>query len=218
MAGELPLVKLIELGFELCGSYSISPAGEYSPGVESADKTLYGHPPLTSTKAIKSLITRLEGVNGQKKADRALRYIADGSASPMETIIIMLLTLPHKLGGYGLPMPELNRRIDSENAAKWGSRRYYYICDLFWPKANIAIEYDSDFYHAGADRMDSDSTKRLDLTTHDINVLTVTNRKLRNPAIIESIAKLIAKRLGIRLRYENPQFLEARRELRNLLL
>jgi len=159
MAGEHSLVKLIELGFELCGTYSLFP--DDSSGESSDDKNPYGHPQLANTNALKAFTARLKGVNGQVKARRALRYIADGSASPMETRLVMLLTLPYKLGGYGLPMPVLNRRIDPGKTAKQRPGKDHYVCDLFWPAVNLAIEYDSNRYHTGAVRIAEDSKKRL---------------------------------------------------------
>ena len=220
MAGELPLIKLIELGFELCGSYSLPIKNEYSPGVEmkAVDEIVYNHPQLTRIKALKSFTAHMGGVNGYKKAQRALRYIADGSGSPMETILFMLLTLPYKLGGYGLPMPELNRRIDMPSTAKPKRNKPYYVCDFYWPEGGLAIEYDSDFYHTGADRIARDSKKRFDLATRGITVITVTSRQIRNAVEFENLVTLIAGKLKKRLRHRDSQFQKARRELRNQLL
>jgi len=243
MADELPLVELIKLGFEFCGSYTLAAGiGHVDEGwqidenghidedennleFESApdeskitDKTLYGHQPLTSKKAIRAITDNMKGVNGQKKAQRSLRYIIERSASPMETILCMLLTLPHKIGGYGLPAPELNKRVYIKNAANSRSGKPYYLCDLFWPKAKLAVEYDSDSYHTGADRIASDSAKRFALDELGIHVITLTSRQIRNPAVFERITKQIARKLGKRLRYSNQQFKIVNRELRDLLL
>lgn len=302
MAGELPLVKLIELGFELCGSYSLHNGnmrdGEQDPGVgaeyggacaggdsrlyineygnirknvirskvgteraggfaggyggtqgveynraggningtesvggnlelEAADKTLYNRPQLTSTKALNGFSAKMKGINGQVKACRALRFIADGSASPMETILVMLLTLPHKLGGYGLPMPELNKRIDIRRDAAYNfhdpksvqrTDKSCYKCDLYWPEVDLAVEYDSDSYHTGSERIAGDAKKRLDLHTLGIEVLTTTRGQIQSVTEFDRLAKAIAKKLEKRLRYENPQFMDARRELREYLL
>ena len=239
MAYELPLIKLIELGFELCGSYSLHASTKHgtsladvnNSGPADIDRTLYGHKQLTNIKEIKEFTTHMKGMHGYKKALRAIRYIIDGSASPMETILVMLLTLPYKLGGYELPAPELNKRIDLGYAATLRpgssfnksvssfvrSGRAYYVCDLFWPEVKLAVEYDSNFYHTGADRIISDSEKRLDLNTLGINVITVTSRQIRNIDEFENIAKLFARKLHKRLRYKTPQFTDAKRELRDLL-
>ena len=201
-----------------CGTYTLPLKDEYSPGEETTDKVLYNQPQFTNVKALKAFAARMKGVNGYKKISRALRFIADGSASPMETILFILLTLPYKLGGFGLPAPVLNRRIDIENPAKRGTRKTQYKCDLFWPKAHVAVEYDSDFYHTGADRIARDSKKRLDLEAHGVTVIPMTSRQIRNPDELEKLARLIARRLRKRLQYKNPQFKKAQRELRSLLL
>jgi len=220
MAEELSLVKLIELGLELCGTYSLPAMDEsdHESGHESGYGCLYNQTPLTSVKALKAFTVRMEGVNGRKKALRALRYVANGSASPMETIVFMFLTLSYKLGGYGLPKPELNKRIDIHKIAKQRLGRAFYKCDLYWPKANTAVEYDSDLHHTGPERIASDSIKRLDLKSLGIEVVTVTRRQMRNADEFENVAKAIAKNLGKRLWYMNPQFENARKNLRGLLL
>jgi len=224
MADELPLIKLIELGLELCGTYSLPIKDEYKPGVERAeaiDHTTYNHPPLTSAKALKAFLNRMKGVNGQKKAQRALRYITNGSGSPMETILFMLLTLPHKLGGYGLPLPELNKRIDPGKAARHrliGSGKTYYKCDIFWPKANLAVEYDSKTYHTNEERIIEDAKRRRELDAIGIRVETVTSNQILSITEFEIVARQIARKLGIQLRYSNPQHKEEQHELRRMLL
>ena len=222
MAGELPLPKLVELGLELCGTYSL-PANsghtyDNSKEPAAALEDFFNHPLLTSVNELRAHARRMKGASGQKKVRRALRYIADGSASPMETILFMLLTLPKKLGGYGLPQPKLNRRIDPGKAGGQRFGKDYYVCDLFWPEAKLAVEYDSDTYHTGADRIAGDTKKRLDLAADGIDVVTVTKRQVRDAAELESLAGLIARKLGKRLRSENPAFQKAKRELRKLLL
>ena len=120
-------------------------------------------------------------------------------------------------------MPLLNKRIYIENTSKgkWAkenSRESYYKCDLFWPEANLSIEYDSDFYHTGANRIAADARKRFDLTVLGITVVTVTSKQIRKKDEFEKFAKLIARKLGKRLQYTNPKFSKAERGLRDQLL
>jgi len=218
MARELSLIKLIELGFELCGSYSLP---VLSAGVaESGDlgNALKKHPPLTNHRKLTAFTARNRGERGAGRAARALRYIADGSASPMETILVMLLTLPYKLGGYCLPMPEMNARIRPAKSAKKSASKSYYSCDLFWPDLNVAAEYDSDAHHTGAERIASDSKRRNTLASIGIVVITVTKQQIKSVVETEKAASLLASNMGKRLRNnENPKFLGARHELRRLL-
>jgi len=230
MAADLPLLKLIELGYELCGSYSLpvgksvnlNPVskvdGSFSEAeLKAAAQRQYNKASLTNIKELRNFAPRMKGAKGYKNAKRALQYIINGSASPMETILVMMLTLPHKLGGYGLPNPEMNKRIEIGKAAKHRPDRAFYKCDLIWEKAAVAVEYDSDMFHTGADRIAGDSMKRFDMSVLGIEPISLTIRQIQNAVEFDVFAKLIAARLGKQLRFRSRQYLAAQRELRALL-
>jgi len=218
MASELPLIKLIELGFELCGSYSLPGTGASGVNVEISGKGFYDRPPLTTAKKLDSFIARMSGAHGRNLAIKALRYITDGAASPMETILVMLLSLPYKYGGYGLPMPELNSHIIPLKSAKRSSSKSYYSCDLYWPELNLAAEYDSDQFHTGGDRIANDSKRRNALAAIGVVVITITNQQIRSIVEFEKAARSLAINMDRQLRYKNPGFAVAQRGLRSLLL
>ena len=99
MAAKYPLAKLIMLGFEFCGSYSLPGSASTASASKGGDRgdsvqTIYDLQPLTSKKKLTAFCARMEGWTGHKKALRALRFVADDSASPMESVLAMLLTLP----------------------------------------------------------------------------------------------------------------------------
>ena len=213
MANQLSLVHLIELGYELCGTYSM-PAGRES---ELSAEGLFNRVPLTSRKRLKAFAERMPGMKGRQKVMRALRYLNDGSASPMETKLSVLLTLPYKLGGYSFPMPELNSRIIPSKAAKRISSKACYICDLYWPDYNLAVEYDSDLFHTGPERIANDAKKKNDLASIDVTTITVTNQQIRNTAEFEKLAGLLAGIMSKKLLFKNPGFSIAHRELRKQL-
>jgi len=126
--------------------------------------------------------------------------------------------LPYKLGGYGLPKPEFNKRIDIRKIEKKRPGKAFYKCDLFWPNENLVVEYDSDLHHTGPQSITNDSIKRLDLKALDIEVVNVTYGQVRNDQEFEKAAKTIAKHLGKRLWYKEQQFKKAREGLRDLFL
>ena len=223
MAGQLSLIELIELGYELCGSYSQSQnraLSQSSKSVQQAfDDCIYNRLPLTNVKKLSAFVDKLAGVKGHKQSARALSYITDNSASPMETKLVMLLSLPYKLGGFGLPMPNLNHRIVPTKTARQTSIRKFYFCDLFWPHSNLAVEYDSDLYHTGTERIASDSRRRSVLSLLGINVITVTSHQIQNSGELEQVAKLIAQKTGRRLQHmRNPKSRTAQLLLRKALL
>ena len=214
MAMQLPLPGLIELGYELCGTYSMLTAG----GPDKYKSGLPERPTLTSTKKISDFVDQMTHFKGHANAVRALRYVLEGSASPMETIVAVLLTLPYRLGGFSLPIPKLNYRIELSKIAKRSANKEYFKCDLFWPDHNVAVEYDSNKYHSGPTQIEEDSKKRNTLDLMGIKVITVTTGQLYHSNEFENVARLIAKRIGKRLVFKDPGFNVAYNELRDQLL
>jgi len=146
-----------------------------------------------------------------------VRYISDGAGSPMETILFILLTLPYRYGGYGLPMPELNGCIYPKKGGLSFTGRSYYRGDLLWREAGVVAEYNSDMVHANKDSIAMDAIRRGDLVLSGISEVTVTKRQLYNIELFDKVARQIASRIGKKLRYKDTEFLKARRELRDIL-
>ena len=214
MASQLSLPRLIELGYEICGTYSLPVAND----PKAPESGFYNRQPLTSLKKLSAFVVGMSGFIGHKSAMRALRYILERSASPMETKLAMLLTLPYKLGGFGLPKPELNVRIVPSKTAEKASSKEFYTCDLFWPDHDIAVEYDSDRFHTGSKQIADDSKKRNALAMMGVTVITVTTQQFLNSIDFEKTARVIANRIGKRLVYKNPGFIYAYNDLREQLL
>ena len=139
MATELPLFKLIELAYELCGTYSLPANATEAALPYPNEKGFNTCLQLTSKKKLETFLNRMPGVKGRKNALRALRYVGDGSASPMETRLTMLLSLSFLLGGYGFPLPELNAHIIPAKTARRTASKTFYSCDLYWSEYDLAV-------------------------------------------------------------------------------
>lgn len=207
MAEKLSIDELIALGFELCGTYA-----------RSEEETLYNAFPLTSREKLVSFVDRCAGFRGVKKARRALQYVIDGSASPMETALAMMLSLPYSLGGFGIEQPVLNYHIDLSAYLKKVTTGTYYVCDLYWENARLAVEYDSDFAHSGVNKTAKDAMRRSVLTTHGVSVLSVTRPQVMNSQAFYELAHLVGKQTGKRLQYDVKVFRKAHWRLRDKLL
>ena len=213
MAEQFTLVELIELGYELCGGYSIP----LEDDPEIPKNGFYNRRQLTSVNKLKGFLESMPGVKEYKKAKRAMRYMLDGAASPMETKLAIFLTLPFMLGGFGFNMPELNYRITLGKKARKNFNKDYYVCDMFWPDEKIGVEYDSDQQHTGSDRIARDSKRRNALNSIGIRVVTVTRQQLYSPVELESAAKTIAKYKKRQLFINKSRFDKAHQELRKQL-
>jgi len=211
MAHELSLVELVALGYELCGSYRLGSA---------PDQGFRADLPLTSVSGLGSYAAKAVGMRGRVNAQRALRYIADGSASPMETILAMLLTLPYSLGGYGFPRPQLNYCVATPAGASAGKAagdsKYY--CDLYWPDAKVDVEYDSDAYHTGSDRIAKDAIRRNALIRAGVTVISVSRIQINSAPELRELAKLLSKLLGKRLQFDPREFAYRHAKLMTQLL
>lgn len=160
---ESSLIQLITIGYELCGSYGLS---------AQSDSGFLRREPRSNPQLIERYLEKCDGIHGVKAAKRASSYIAKGSASPMESLLSMLLCLPPSLGGFGLPRPELNFPIET-NEGGIVMRR----CDLYWPDQRFALEYDSDTFHSDASKLHLDSSRRSTLEKAGVHVVSVTKTR-----------------------------------------
>lgn len=207
-ACELPLSCVAELAYEFCGNYRLR---SDSRGFADCD-------PLTSRLELVRFAEAIGNAKGSRRLGRALAYVRDGSRSPMETVIVLLLCLPPRLGGYGLPMPLLNHRVDVGRNGRKTSSNKYYVCDAFWPEAWLDVEYDSDLAHTGPLRIAKDAKRRNGLASLGVTVITVTKEQAFNCDEMDRIAHAVAKKLRWRLHVGGSEWVKARAGLRRELL
>ena len=220
MVAQTDLIEGIGIGMELCGTYSRwrfepSQMGDpyYSEHAESRSCT-FDLPPALRAKRAQQFIERLKGQRGSVDARAALRWVLDNSASPMETAVYLLLCLPKRLGGYGLPKPTLNPKLIVRNPD--GTKERY--PDLFWHGPNIDVEYNSDSSHSGEWRRYRDSKREVELTVANVRVLPLTRLQLINADEFDAFAQGLRRMLGVRARSADLAWAYRRDELRTKLL
>ncbi|PNV67749.1 hypothetical protein C2L71_06585 [Enteroscipio rubneri] len=207
MASRLSLARLIQLGCELCGTYAQQDTGP------AARREVA----LTSVDGLRAFVEAASHAYGRAKALRALCFVADGAASPMETVLMLLLCLPYRLGGYGIEQPQINYHVTVPNRRRKLADRTYCECDLCWPGSNLAVEYDSVLYHLDPDRQESDARRRGTLVSLGFTVLTVSRKQVMDGGAFNRLAHQIANLTGKRLRYVDPGFTRAHLALREEL-
>ena len=209
MARKLSLVELVELGMELCGTYRLACA-EYS--------TRYECPTLTTRSKLALYIRRAKGMPGVKEAYAALKFIAEESASPMETVVYLLLCLPRRMGGYAFPRPTLNSEVKFNAAGKKFTLRRSSYPDLCWEDAKVDLEYQGST-HEEVDRRAEDIMRRKALERMGYTVLELAYAEVTNLDLFHANVRSLANMLGIRLRSSGESNFRAREEkLRATLL
>lgn len=191
MAPSLSLVELVCLGFELCGDYRLSNGAER--GFRQRDS--FGTP-----TSFQQLADCGPWTKGGKKAQLALRFVCGHSASPMETIAAIPLTLPCACGGYGLPKPQMNCRINLSKNGRATSGKSYVVADICWPEHKICAEYQSTQFHTGAERINADAHRQTALEERGYSVFEITAQQALSEHGMDGIARAIAKKMGRKFR------------------
>ena len=209
MAPRLSFPKALEMGCEFGGLYRRNPCG--SPDFKEAKI-------LTDAAALESFIAKVKGAHGIGRARLLPVYLASFAASPRESQLFLLLCLKRNYGGYGLPKSKMNERIDFDGRSKKLTDKNFLRCDLFWSEARLAVEYESDEYHAGSEQIARDSRRRGALQYGGVSVITVTNDQIVDAHKLDEVALLLQRQLGIKHRKETEEWRAAQRNLRRLLL
>lgn len=209
MASLLSVEELILVGFELCGTYALS--------LDARCKARDREHAIASRGSMEKFLARIGRHPGKEKAQRALRYVRDGSASPMESALAMLLGLPSSLGGYGLGMPKLNWRVDTAKERADRLQTSFRKCDLFWPP-NLTVEYESAQEHSGREALERDAIRRNDLFGKRVYTMSVTPRQVYNVRMLDMRAKQIASFLKKQVRPRAKGYEAKKRYLREVVL
>lgn len=174
--------------------------------------------PLTNPHRIAAIASHIRHMKGVGNAKRNLNYVTANAASPREVVLAMLLTLPSSMGGFGFAKPELNGSIvlPPRTAQSFGRRSLR--ADMLWRAQKVAIEYDSDQWHTGTERITYDSRRRNLLKSMGYDVITVTNGEIKRRGDMERIANVLAAALGRRIRIRTQGFEEKRGRLTRTVL
>ena len=189
---------------EVCGTY----------GIDGGGKGFYERSALTSIAKVRAFLDKAGSVRGALKLRRALKYAFDNARSPMEAAIALLMCYPVRMGGFGFPKPILNYRMDLNREASRMAGRSFVLFDYFFPEQHVALEYDSNQEHTGANRIASDARRNNTLRYMGISVTNITWTQVRDPLAFEYVMKQVAKLLNKKLAVFSDQARIKRMQLR----
>lgn len=216
MASYLNIYGMLMLGMELCGHYRLG--GAPVTGALCSGDAVYNQRPLTTRARIERLLGRSAAFPGVVVARRACKFLENGSASPMETALYLLLCLPRNLGGYGLRRPLLNaKRAVTEEAGSFTFANHL-VPDLYWPDSRLDLEYDSDEFHSDPASLAAGARRTLALRSMNVDVIQVTSDIVYNPVSFHKLARLVGRTLGQRVYSPTDNVSVARRALQNAVL
>ena len=203
LAVELPRADVLEIALEFCSGYALDPDSE---------RGFIERPALTSSRRLATVAKRLAGRRGAKRLAQILPYVVDDSASPMESIVLMLLCLPSKLGGYQLPLPKHNVEIPIPERIHSHTRRKKLVCDLYWERYRLDVECDSTKYHSSKEQLGVDSDRRIILDAMGFSYVGITRWQLEHADEFLNVVQAIKRAMGFRVDRKVPAHIAANRD------
>ena len=208
LANELPLPELIYYGYRFCSTFEYN---EFSPTGTGP------RVPLMTVTSMRSFLARLPKGRGTASATKALGLIAENADSPKEIESSMRLSLPYSLGGYKLPLPELNKEITLSTRTQVAMKRPTLKPDLFWKDAKLLAEYQSDLTHLNPEQFHYDLKRMNAFISMGYKQISISSEHLSNMESMDLLAADIAKILGKRIRPTLSDFARRQTELRRTI-
>ena len=209
MASTLSVPRLAAYACEVTGGYSLNQGA----------RSFHSRPPLTSLAALGDFLSKCAGARGVRPARKALSYEVEGFRSPAETSLALLLTLPTRLGGYGLTACRANYRIDLAESWERYLRTPYLLADLAWPSEKLVMEYDSDMVHGEPSVRDHDDDRKSALEDMGYTMITIRSQRLMDPTKFDNIVRQrVAPLLGVTPPRRTGLFAQRSDDLRSQLL
>lgn len=171
---------------------------------------LYERPQLMTLGQMAEYLSRTTRTHGIKRLRLLARYAQEGARSPEEAKAAIILALPPKLGGYGLPLPLLNPPV---SAARNGAAEKRYP-DLFWPSHNVVLEYQSVEFHDGTVRIGMDAARRTHLQEAGYTVFELTSYQTKRQEELDSLVAALRSHMQLPPKSLTPEQRQANERLR----
>lgn len=194
------LVDVAQLAYELCGTYLLDQDPNSWKGFVNND---------VSATSVAKLLRFLEsscGEYGVPLVRKALGYVRDGSHSPMETVLALLLGLPRSVGGLGIKGISMNRRVRGLDRK----------IDVALEAYKAGLEYKGRAYHT-IEQSARDDRRQNEIVGSGWTILNVWYEDLANDYLFSVLVDSLFKIMGRRY-VANDRFLVRQEILRRRLL
>ena len=219
MGAQASEVDLALLAYEFCGFYAVRTPKDGGVTVSSrggkASRPLWGEEfacrkPLTTVRKAYRFARSVPGMHGVKSARKVLSYIQDGSISPVQTAMVLLLAGPTRIGGMGFEGAILNKLVPTREGERW--------VDIVWPQYGIGLEL-SDCASVAAYRSRLQRDRRRRMTKVDeVSVFAACSQDFTDLDRFDSLARNIARAMGKRVRISLRGHRQRQAVLRSRLL
>lgn len=228
MGSLLPPIHLACFGMCLCGIFAVSPSTG-SESLQSGGERGFLHRlprrrTLVEKARIVAFVESHGNLAGSKNARSALRLMVERSRSPMESATALMLCAPASMGGYALPTPSLNCRIDlpswlhgstrSNGRNSFGSTPYAECDFMFVNKDRLLLaDYHGGLDHSGEENVNHDSLKVNAFENLGYPYFVITKQQVFELTLLDKLVDQIRTSLHIRFKTTAKDYARKKRAL-----
>ncbi len=187
----------------------------WSPAVDrhGCITDLWNRPPLMTSEDLAVACSEFEGMRGVKALRHAIQFVIEGSASPLETKLLLIECLPPRYGGESWPVPLVNARIDFTEEARCLSGTRYAIGDQVWAERKVVVEVNGEAFHADRQGFKVGHGRTAALEAMGYEVVEINYDQMSDPLKLEARLAVLAKKIRLPLQKRTVRFLERREAL-----
>lgn len=188
-------VRAAQVLCDFSGTYRYVP--DEKCGMLNAD-IAYQTKPLMSPESFLEYVAQMPKSKGVERG-RAVAAVAFAScASPMETMLALMLSLPTSMGGFGILRPEVNWEIPLEQSRQDLCSQSTMVGDLCWPEQRVVLEYYGwdEHFGAGPRKVADDAARANSLTALGWTVFHATFEQVNTLEGVSLLARQLQDALG----------------------
>lgn len=212
------LVRATQVLCDFMGTYRYVPATDTT----SLDlpNVIFKTKPIIAPDAFSTYLDQMGTVKGIMRARVVASLAFANAASPMETLLALMLALPQDMGGFGLPRPTLNWQVPIDESEHELVSQNEIVADLCWPDQRVIIEYYGweEHFGTGPRKVASDLARANSLTALGWTVLHATYEQINTIGGMALLARQVAEALDTPLAETSTLELVWRSRLLALLL
>lgn len=189
-------MSMVEISIQIMTLTSIFKLNPLSP--DGFDEST----PIISWFDLEQYVSDAKGMPGIKRVREAMGWSRPNARSPREIDLTLMLCMPYRHGGCGLPVPELNHEVQPGGIAATMLEKQTCFIDLFW-RSLVNNEYACGVEYLGKDRhkdIGEDLTRVYAMRLLKIDLLLVADEQFSDALQMLMIAQDIAKSIGFRPR------------------
>ena len=181
------------------GTYRYVPSPEDKP--DDPVGIVFQKKPIVRPEVLQKYLAEMGAARGIKRARKVAATAFCCAASPMETMLVLMLTLPCAMGGFGLPRPVVNWSMPKDQLRRELIAQDEIIVDLCWVEQKVAVEYYGweEHFGAGRGKVAADATRANGLAAMGWVVYVVTYEQVCTLAGVSLLAGQVAAGLGTSL-------------------